>query len=116
VLEALLALGILTGFGGVSLLLTAGPESVLLAGLWLIAGGLAFGIPTGLVYHLELRRSLARVGALPARWWLHPTALHDRVPPRDRRRVLGWCGAGALGFAVTLAGILVVTAAALRLV
>ena len=50
------------------------PDALLAAGLWLVIGGLAFGLPTGLVYHIELHRSLATLGRLPSRWWhLRPT-------------------------------------------
>ncbi len=89
-------------------------ETVLTAGLWLVLGGLTFGVPTGLVYHLALRRSLLRQGELPARWWLRPTQLNDLVPEVDRRLVLGFCYAGAAGFLVTLLGCFVVAIGAWR--
>jgi len=89
-------------------------ETVLLGGLWLVAGGLAFGVPTGLGYHVALRRSLLRIGALPARWWLQPTSLHGLIPDADRRHVLGWCYAGAAGFFVTIAGCAAVAIGAWR--
>jgi hypothetical protein len=88
---------------GTLLLLTAGslawaalsPATLLVA---------AFGLPTGLVYHVELRRSLLRTGRLPRRWWLHPTAHHRGVAPDDAPRVLAWCRAGALGCGVVFLG------------
>jgi hypothetical protein len=97
---------------GTLLLLTAGslawaalsPATLLVAGFWLVVAGLVFGLPTGLVYHIELRRSLLRTGRLPRRWWLHPTAHHRGVAPGDAPRVLAWCRAGALGCGVVFLG------------
>jgi len=108
-LEGLVVVCVLLGMGGWVLASTAlAVETLFVAGLWLVVGGLAFGLPTGLFYHLALRRSLLREGRLPARWWLRPTELHDRIPEADRRFVLGFCYAGAAGFLTTLLGCLVV--------
>jgi hypothetical protein len=90
--------------GGVWAWSALAPDVLLVAGLWGVAAGLGFGIPTGLVYHLALQRSLARVGRLPRRWWLHPIALHPLLPPEDALRVLAWCRLGALGCAVAFLG------------
>jgi hypothetical protein len=115
-LEAVLA------FGGIAVLTgavwawsTLGPEVLLATGFWLVAGGLAFGLPTGLVYHLALRRSLAACGRLPPRWWLHPIALHPLLPEEDAFRVLAWCRLGALGCAVAFVGCAVFGLGAFRL-
>ena len=81
------------------------PETVFMAGVALVAAGFGFGLPTGFVYHVMLYRSLRRINALPARWWLHPTSLHNNIPDEDRGCVLGWCYAGALGFLVILIGL-----------
>ena len=83
-------------------------------GFWTAAAGLAFGVPTGAVYHLALRSALLRAQRLPARWWLNPTALHDELPASVRTRVLAWCYAGAAGFLVTIAGCALVAIAAFR--
>jgi hypothetical protein len=83
-------------------------ETVFVAGLWLVLGGLAFGVPTGIFYHLALRRSLLRKGQLPASWWLRPTQLNKCIADADRRLVLGFCYAGAAGFLVTLLGCVIV--------
>jgi hypothetical protein len=95
---------------------TALPADALLrAGFWLVAAGLGFGLPTGLLYHVALRRSLARTGALPERWWLHPLALHGRVPAEDLLPVLAWCRLGALGCGVAFLGCAVFALGALRM-
>jgi hypothetical protein len=81
------------------------PELLLFGGAWLVGAGFALGLPTGFVYHVALYRSLRRIDALPAQWWLKPTALHGRIPAGDRVWVLGWCYAGAFGLFVILVGI-----------
>jgi hypothetical protein len=93
----------------------AAPDAVFLAGLWLIAAGFAFGVPTGFAYHVLLYRSLRRVDALHERWWLHPTSLHHAIPRADRLGVLAWCYAGALGLVVIVIGIPLCAAGAWRL-
>ena len=80
------------------------PDALLALGLWLVLAGLGFGLPTGLLYHVTLHRSLVALGRLPRRWWLHPTALHPALPAEDRFRVLSWCRLGAFGCAVAFLG------------
>ena len=89
--------------------------ALLAAGAWLVGGGLAFGLPTGLVYHVALRRSLLAVGALPRRWWLHPLSLHPRLPDDAAPRVLLWCRLGALGCGIAFLGCAVFALGAFRL-
>jgi hypothetical protein len=114
VLEAWIAVGLLVALAGSAGALAVAPDLLLLIGFWVAAGGLAFGVPTGLVYHLALQRALRAAGRLPARWWLHPTSLHDDLPPADRFRVLAWCAAGAAGFAATVLGCALVALGAFR--
>jgi len=115
VLELAAVLGLLILLAAFAVLKTVlAVETVLLLGVGLVAGGLLLGVPTGTIYHLALHASLARAGTLPARWWLQPTALHDRIPEDERGFVLGWCYAGAAGFLVTLLGCAVVAVGAWR--
>jgi hypothetical protein len=109
-----IAIGFLAAFGVLAAALAVAPTALLVAGFWIAAVGLAFGVPTGLFYHVALRRSLLAVGALPEHWWWSPTSLHDGIPDGDRRWVLGWCYAGALGFLVTVFGCAMVALAAFR--
>ena len=115
-LEGWIALALLVALAGGAAALAVAPDLLLLGGAWLTAAGLAFGVPTGLVYHLALRRALRAAGRLPARWWLRPTALHGALPEPDRLRVLAWCGAGAAGFALCVLGCALVALGALRAV
>jgi hypothetical protein len=71
-------------------------------------------VPTGLLYHIELRRSLLARDRLPSRWWLRPTSLHAEIRDVDRFRVLAWCYAGAAGFLLSMAGCGLVAVAAVR--
>jgi hypothetical protein len=115
-LEALLVLAFVLAIGGGAVAWSAlAADALLIAGLWLVAAGFAFGIPTGFWYHVELRRVLAMGGALPARWWLHPTRLHGAIPPERWWRVMGWCYAGALGWLVSFAGCCVFALGAAKL-
>jgi hypothetical protein len=103
-LETAIVAGVVALLVGGAALASLAPLALIMAGAWLLAGGLAFGVPTGVVYHLALRRSLLRAQRLPPRWWLRPTSLHGDLPESDRGRVLAWCYAGALGFFASLVG------------
>lgn len=84
----------------------AGSETLIYAGIGFAVVGFGYGIPTAIVYHWRLYRSLLRCDRLPARWWLQPTALHDRIPAGDRRGVLTWGAIGGSGFVIIVVGIL----------
>jgi hypothetical protein len=112
--EAIVAFGLFAALGVLAGLLAIAPTTLLIFGFWTAVAGLAFGVPTGAVYHVALRRALLGAQRLPARWWLHPTSLHDELPDSARTRVLAWCHAGALGFLVTIAGCGLVAIAAFR--
>lgn len=100
-------------------LLSAGawaPVSWILAGAAGLLGlGLVIGVPTGLWYHVALRRALLSHGDLPPHWWLRPTAYHDRLTDDERPAVLPWFYAGGVGFVFTALSCVVLLAAALRL-
>jgi hypothetical protein len=83
----------------------AGAENLIFAGLGFAAIGFAYGIPTAVVYHYRLYRSLLACDRLPARWWLQPTSLHDRIPRQDRAGVFIWGAIGGSGFVSILVGI-----------
>jgi hypothetical protein len=103
--ELLIVLGVLVGV----VVIAAVPWSwLLLAGAVTTGLGLAFGVATGLWYHIALARALAPAGALTARWWLRPVPLHERLDDTGRRRVLPWFYAGAAGFVVTVAGLVLI--------
>ena len=89
---------------------------LLFGALGLFAAGLLVGLPSGVRYHVVLRRALLACGPLPASWYWHPHRYHDALSPRARREVMPWFLLGAFGFALILAGCaLGVTALALWL-
>jgi len=79
-------------------------QTQLWLGVVLVALGAAGSFPTGALYHLRLYQALRRGGSAPRGWWLHPTALHDRLDPADRRTVMPWFYAGATSFVLVLLG------------
>jgi hypothetical protein len=105
VVESLIGLGLVVLFSVIGWAAGAAPMPLIWGGLGLVATGFAYGIPTALVYHWLLYRSLARCDRLPARWWVSPTSHHGRIPSEDRARVLLWGAIGGSGFAVIVLGI-----------
>ena len=115
-LETFIVVLLSAGLWGIYTAMNLDPEMLLFGGLWIVGAGFALGLPTGAIYHYVLFQSLRRVDALPARWWLRPTTLHDRIPQGDRIHVLGWCYAGAAGFLLILIGIAITASGALQIV
>jgi hypothetical protein len=106
VLELLLVLALVVS----AIVVAVVPWSwLLVAGTVTTGVGLAFGVATGLWYHIALARALSAAGALTSRWWLRPTPLHERLDADGRGRVLPWFYAGAAGFLVTVVGIALIT-------
>lgn len=73
-------------------------------GLWILAGGLLIGIPSGLWYHVVLYRALRKRMTLPSGWWRAPVKLHHRLTPSEFRPVRPWFVAGAAGFVLCCVG------------
>ncbi len=103
---------LLGGLVAVPALFAAVPWEVTFGlGVSLVALGMAIGVPAGALYHLQLFRA---VRPTDARWWLHPTGLHDRLPDGARGPVLRWFRIGAVGFVVAIVGCAMVAVGALR--
>jgi len=110
---ALAILGALALAGAAALVAV---EDLLAAGGWMVAAGFALGLPTGLVYHVLLRRAALEHGILEKGWYWRPTSFHERLPATSRGRFLPWFVAGAVGFMVVVIGIVaIITAMALAL-
>ena len=108
-LEALIAAAILIFFLGLVFLNSfLSWEALVIVGSSLTAIGLLVGLPGGLFYHLKLRAELLSLGSPPQRWWLYPTDQHALLRTHQWRRVQPAFLAGAIGFAITILGALVV--------
>ena len=57
------------------------------------------------LYHIALVRSLRPA---PPKWWLRPVSFHGRLDAAGRRRVMPWFYAGAVGFVITVFGLVLV--------
>ena len=104
-LELLLVLASLVGFCAIALItVVVTPQIMIELGLWVLAGGLLIGIPTGLWYHVVLYKQLVPRTTLPPRWWRAPVELHSLLTPQEFRRVRPWFVAGAAGFVLCCIG------------
>ena len=91
-----------------------GVEWQILAGTALVLVGLLGGGGAGIVYHLALRKALARMGASTRGWLWSPVSRHGLLDEQGRSEVLPWFRLGAAGFVVCLAGIGMVAVGAIR--
>jgi len=78
------------------------------------AVGFAAGVIVGIGYHASLYRALAPLKILAPGWWWRPTSYNSRLPPAERRSVMGWFYAGIvtvvldfIGCALILGAILI---------
>ena len=114
-LEMVISLGIVILFSVIAWAASAGPEAMVWGGMAISAFGFLYGIPTAIVYHWLLRRSLLRVNRLPERWWVSPPSHHDLIPHDERRGVYVWGAIGGSGFLVIVLGILITVVGLWRL-
>jgi hypothetical protein len=85
------------------------PMSLLWSAATVIGIGCAVGIPTGVGYHVVLRRELMRVGPLPQGWLWSPTKHHDQLDPAGMSRVRPWLWSGGMSFLVIMLGLALMT-------
>lgn len=85
-------------------------QSLYYGGIWVTVAGFAFGVPTGLVYHVRLFQVLHPRGELPTGWYWRPLQYNARLRPAERRSVMSWCYLGGAGFAVICLGLLIMLA------
>ena len=67
-------------------------------GMITVLFGLLVGFPASVGYHLRLRSALLRHAELAPRWWLNPTAMHNRLDESQFAPVRPWLYAGAISF------------------
>jgi hypothetical protein len=112
VAELVIALAPLLALVALALLALFVPLQLLALGaLALMALGFLLGVPTGLYYHVLLRRELLAEGALPKGWYWQPQKHHAALSRERGRRLLPWFLAGALGFALIMLGFLLAVTA-----
>jgi len=85
-----------------------------LAGAVLALVGLVGGGSAGIVYHLRLRKALARLGKSTRGWLWSPVSCHRLLDEKGQEEVFPWFRLGAAGFIVCLAGIGLVAVAAVK--
>ena len=104
-LEISFLLAALVGIGLLVYMITIiTPHLFLNIGLIMLVVGLVEGVPTGFWYHVVLRRILSERGALPPKWWIHPTRHHAGLTPDEHRRIRVWFVLGGIGYTVAVAG------------
>jgi hypothetical protein len=107
VLEALIALGVFTALGGLVLLTLMPPLTLAWVSVGLTLAGFFVGVPTGVYYHVVLRRELSVLGTLPHGWYWHPTRYHAQLEESALGRVKPWFFVGAFGFLLTVTGFVI---------
>jgi hypothetical protein len=90
-------------------------QALVITGLSFMAGGLVIGVPAGAWYHVALYRCLLARGEIPAGFIWNPTRFHAVLTAEERRRVLPWFTAGALGFGLIMLGCTIFALGFLRL-
>lgn len=103
--ELFLAFTIVAGLGVIGLItVVITPRLMIELGLWVLAGGLFVGVPTGLWYHVALYRALAGRIIIRPGWWRRPVELHPLLTPQEFSVVKPWFVAGAVGFVLCCVG------------
>ena len=115
--ELALSLLIVVLLFGLALLSWLPWESTLDWGWWTTAAGMILGVPTGVVYHIQLYRALSRRAALPEGWIWRPIQLNAVLTSDERRWVMPWCVVGGFGFLLVAVGlVMIITAIVVALV
>jgi hypothetical protein len=105
--ELVVALAPLVLLALVSVLASYVPLTYLgVASLAMVGLGSLFGLPSGIWYHVVLRRELLARGPLPKGWLWQPTHQHDLLDAAARSRVRLWFVLGGAGFLLIIAGAL----------
>lgn len=104
-LEALLGLGLvalLLAFVHVASTLALG--TLLSSGALLVLAGIALLFPSGVGYHVTMRRGLAELGPPPRGWYWSPTRYHATLSQKAFRAVLPFVVLGVSGVILSLTG------------
>ena len=103
-----MVLGAVALLAGISLLAIAFPPLVLAwICLALLAAGFLLGVPTGLYYHVLLRRELLRQGKLPRGWYWRPFVHHELLDDEALARLRPWWTSGGVGFGLIMLALVI---------
>ncbi|HEX6245067.1 MAG TPA: hypothetical protein VFZ61_29300 [Polyangiales bacterium] len=109
-LESIWVVAGVTVLGTLAFLVASLPPLTLMWSAAAVVGvGCLIGIPTGIAYHLVLRRELLRLGPLPAGWIWHPTQLHAQLDAKGIDRVRPWLWSGGASFLLIMLGLALLT-------
>ncbi|MGB5698146.1 MAG: hypothetical protein WBM46_21025 [Polyangiales bacterium] len=81
-------------------------ETLYYGGIWVTVAGFVVGVPTGLVYHVQLYRVLHPRGELPRGWFWRPLRYNSSLRREERAGVMAWCYVGGAGFVIICFGLL----------
>lgn len=103
--ELLIALAPLLALVGLAILATLLPLSWIASGsLALMLLGFLFGVPSGVYYHVLLRRELRRQGPVPKGWYWQPQHYHHTLAAPAVAGLRPWFLLGAAGFGLIILG------------
>lgn len=91
------------------------PVTGIRAGLGVAVVFLVLGSLAGGLYHHRLYRALTAREALPPRWWVDPTKLHDALTEEERERTLPSFYVGAAAFGICVLGCVAMLSGAVRI-
>ena len=113
--EILVAIGIVSGLGGLAALPNVvAPNTLVLVGAELVVAGFVFGVPLSIYYHLKLWREVKGLPKTHVRWWIDPRPLHDALSPEKARWFTRLFTAGATGFGLCIIGAVLIAVGALH--
>jgi hypothetical protein len=113
--EFLIAAAILCVLVVAALLFLVKWESLFIVGIVMIAAGIVVGVPAGLVYHVQLYRTMRDKNKIAKGWVWRPFDYHKHLDRRDRRRVMPWAIVGGAGFFIIVIGQALLSAALINM-
>ena len=106
--EIALAAFILGSLVGLAFLSSIPWEPALAVSWWITGIGMALGVPTGVLYHVQLYRKLTARNVLPDDWIWRPIRCNALLTDVERVSVMPWFIAGGLGFVIVVLGIIAI--------
>ncbi len=108
--ELLLVIVLIAVFAALSAVALVPWRALFYVSIFLVIIGFVVGVPTGLIYHVQLYRMLKPRDEIPRGWVWRPIKLNAKLTTRERFFVLPWCYLGAIGFFVIIVGFVLIVA------